>query len=99
MNSIHALQGETPHSITLYAHDDLVDSVKPGDRVEIVGVFCAVGMRVNQRVRSLRCVYKTFVDAIHIRKENATSSGLQSATIGGAGAPDAQAALLAALRR
>jgi len=24
--------GQTPHTVTLYAHHDLVDSVQPGDR-------------------------------------------------------------------
>jgi len=92
-------EGETPHTITMYVHDDLVDSVKPGDRVEVVGVFCAVGMRVNQRVRSLRCVYKTFVDAIHVRKESAAASGLQQVAEKGGGIEDAQAMLIEALRR
>lgn len=31
-------EGETPTSVTLFAFEDLVDSVRPGDRVQITGV-------------------------------------------------------------
>ena len=27
--------GETPHTVTLYAFDSLVDTVRPGDRIEV----------------------------------------------------------------
>jgi len=36
------ITGETPHSVNVFAFDDLVDVVKPGDRVEITGIFKAV---------------------------------------------------------
>ena len=29
--------GQTPHTVILYAHDDMVDSVQPGDRVSVSG--------------------------------------------------------------
>lgn len=32
--------GQTPHTTIVYAHNDLVDKVQPGDRVNITGVFC-----------------------------------------------------------
>lgn len=28
-------EGETPHTVSLFAFDDLVDSVRPGDRIEV----------------------------------------------------------------
>uniref|UniRef100_A0AAR2KNV4 DNA replication licensing factor MCM4 n=1 Tax=Pygocentrus nattereri TaxID=42514 RepID=A0AAR2KNV4_PYGNA len=31
--------GQTPHTTVVYAHNDLVDKVQPGDRVNITGVF------------------------------------------------------------
>ena len=31
--------GETPHTVTLFAFDDLVDSVRPGDRIEVKTLF------------------------------------------------------------
>lgn len=38
-------EGETPNSSTMIAYDNNVDSVKPGDRIECVGVFRASGIR------------------------------------------------------
>ena len=60
--------GECPHTITLHAFDDLVDICKPGDRVEITGIYRAHPMRVNPKQRILRSVYKTYIDVLHIRK-------------------------------
>lgn len=31
--------GQTPHTTVVYAHNDLVDKVQPGDRVNITGVL------------------------------------------------------------
>ena len=28
--------GETPQTVTLYAYADLVDSVRPGDRIDVI---------------------------------------------------------------
>ncbi|KAL9188628.1 hypothetical protein ACHAXT_007006 [Thalassiosira profunda] len=60
--------GETPASIVVFAYDDLVDAVRPGDRVEVTGVFRAQARRVNPKVTKVKSVYKTYVDAIHFRK-------------------------------
>jgi len=61
-------EGETPHSITLYVFDTLVDEVKPGDRVEVTGIFRASAVRTNPRRSTLATTYKTYVDAMHFRK-------------------------------
>jgi len=61
-------EGETPHTLTLYAFESLVDVAKPGDRVEVTGIFRAVPMRENPRMRRLRAVYRTYVDVLHVRK-------------------------------
>ena len=29
--------GQTPHTTVVYAHNDLVDKVQPGDRINITG--------------------------------------------------------------
>ena len=63
-------EGETPHSVSLYLYKDVVDSVKPGDRVEVTGVFRALAARTNPRQSTLQTVYKTYIDAIHIRKQD-----------------------------
>ena len=52
----------------MFAFGDLVDSVRPGDRVEITGVFRAVPRRVNPRHRNISSIYKTYIDIIHIRR-------------------------------
>ncbi|KJH44662.1 MCM2/3/5 family protein [Dictyocaulus viviparus] len=31
--------GQTPHTVTIYAHGNLVESVQPGDRVTLTGIF------------------------------------------------------------
>ncbi|XP_063307470.1 DNA replication licensing factor MCM4 [Pelobates fuscus] len=60
--------GQTPHTIALYGHNDLVDKVQPGDRVNVTGIYRAVPMRVNPRVSNVKSVYKTHIDVIHYRK-------------------------------
>ncbi|XP_028831134.1 DNA replication licensing factor MCM4 [Denticeps clupeoides] len=60
--------GQTPHTTVVYAHNDLVDKVQPGDRVNITGIYRAAPMRVNPRQSQVKSVYKTHIDAIHFRK-------------------------------
>ncbi|XP_057253734.1 DNA replication licensing factor MCM4 [Pezoporus wallicus] len=60
--------GQTPHTVVLFAHNDLVDKVQPGDRVNVTGIYRAVPIRVNPRVSSVKSVYKTHIDVIHYRK-------------------------------
>ena len=57
-------EGETPQTVQMCAYEDLVDYVKPGDRVEVVGIYRAIGMRVNANMRILKNVYKTYIDVI-----------------------------------
>ena len=62
-------EGETARTMTMYLFDDMVDVVKPGDRVTVTGVYRAVAARVNPRVRTLKSVFRTYVDVIHVSKE------------------------------
>jgi len=66
--------GETPASIVVFAYDDLVDACRPGDRVEVTGVFRAQARRVNPKITKVKSIYKTYVDAIHFRKVIAQGS-------------------------
>ena len=66
-NKYNKYSGETPYTVTVYAFDALVDTVRPGDRLEITGVYRALPRRANPHNRTLRAIYKTYVDAIHMR--------------------------------
>ena len=56
--------GQTPHTVIIYAHDDLVDAVQPGDRVYVSGIYRAVPMRANPKARNIKSVYKTHIDVV-----------------------------------
>lgn len=60
--------GQTPHTVVLFAHNDLVDAVQPGDRVTVTGIYRAQSIQVNPKQRNLRAVYKTHIDVLHFRK-------------------------------
>lgn len=60
--------GQTPHTVVVYAHNDLVDAVNPGDRVTVTGVYRAASIQVNPRMRNVKSVYKTHIDVVHFRK-------------------------------
>ncbi|KAJ8925954.1 hypothetical protein NQ315_009807 [Exocentrus adspersus] len=60
--------GQTPHTVVLFAHNDLVDAVQPGDRVTVTGIYRAQPIQVNPRMRNIRAVYKTHIDVLHFRK-------------------------------
>ncbi|KAL1512769.1 hypothetical protein ABEB36_002301 [Hypothenemus hampei] len=60
--------GQTPHTVVLFAHNDLVDGVQPGDRVTVTGIYRAQSIQVNPRQRNLKSVYKTHIDVLHFRK-------------------------------
>ncbi len=64
--------GQTPHTVALYAHGELVDAVQPGDRVAVTGIYRAVPMRVSPVVRNIRSVYKTHIDVVHFRRTDTT---------------------------
>ncbi|XP_072013660.1 DNA replication licensing factor mcm4-A-like [Amphiura filiformis] len=63
--------GQTPHTVVLYAHNDLVDSVQPGDRVTVTGIYRATPLKVNPRMRNVKAVYKTYIDVIQFCKDKA----------------------------
>ncbi|KAJ3200258.1 hypothetical protein HDU67_002177, partial [Dinochytrium kinnereticum] len=60
--------GQTPYTVSLCTYDDLVDVGKPGDRVEVTGIFRAIPVRVNPRQRTIKSLFRTYVDVVHIKK-------------------------------
>ncbi|CAO2814977.1 unnamed protein product [Amaranthus hypochondriacus] len=60
--------GGTPHTVSLLLHDKLVDSGKPGDRVEVTGIYRAMSVRVGPTQRTVKSLFKTYIDCLHIKK-------------------------------
>ncbi|CAD6186435.1 unnamed protein product [Caenorhabditis auriculariae] len=60
--------GETPHTVSIFAHGQLVESVQPGDRITVTGIFRASGVKMNPKQRALASIYRTSIDALHFRK-------------------------------
>ncbi len=73
--------GQTPHSVTMCAYDELVDLCKAGDRVEVTGIFKASAVRVNPRQRTLKSIYKTYIDVLHIQKVDKKRMGIDVSTV------------------
>jgi len=74
-------EGETPQTIHLCAYEDQVDAVRPGDRVEITGIYKAMGIRVNQYKRTLKNVYRTYIDVMNYQKAEKSRFQLNDAQI------------------
>lgn len=71
--------GQTPHTVSLSVYDELVDVVKPGDRVVVTGIFRSVPVRVNPRQRIVKSLFKTYLDVVHVRigrDKHAAAGGL-----------------------
>ena len=77
--------GQTPHTVSLCVYDELVDFVKPGDRVVITGIFRSIPVRVNPRQRSIKSLFKTYLDVVHIKRTNTARMGYDPSTRGGEG--------------
>lgn len=60
--------GETPQTLMLIAYDDNVDSVKPGDKLECIGIYRAQGMRMFARKKIIKSVFRTYMDVISFDK-------------------------------
>jgi DNA replication licensing factor MCM4 len=41
---------------------------KPGDRLEVTGIFRGVPIRVNPRQRTIRALFRTYLDVVHIKR-------------------------------
>lgn len=72
--------GQTPHSLSLCVYDELVDVCKPGDRVEVTGIFRSVPVRMNPRQRTLKNLFKTYVDVVHVRLHSSRRVSIDTST-------------------
>lgn len=79
--------GQTPHTVSLCVYDELVDLVKPGDRVLVTGIFRSMPVRVNPRQRSIKSLFKTYVDVVHVKRTNTGRMGFDPSTRDGEGKP------------
>jgi len=62
-------EGETPQTVVVCCFDDLVDQVRPGDRVEVTGIYKASTVKARPNLRMCNAVYRTYIDAIAIAAE------------------------------
>ncbi|EMR08307.1 hypothetical protein PNEG_03150 [Pneumocystis murina B123] len=60
--------GQTPHSVSLCVYDELVDFARAGDRIKVTGIFRSVPVRINPRQRTIKSLFKTYFDVVHIQK-------------------------------
>lgn len=60
--------GQTPHSVSLCVYDSLVDGVRPGDRVQVTGIFRSAPVRVSQNQRRLKSLFRTYIDVVHLER-------------------------------
>ncbi|RDA91751.1 hypothetical protein CP533_4777 [Ophiocordyceps camponoti-saundersi (nom. inval.)] len=82
--------GQTPHSVSVCVYNELVDYCKAGDRVELTGIFRVSSMRVNPRQRTLKSIYKTYVDVLHVQKADRKRMGADLSTLGVEGEREAE---------
>ncbi|OBZ76230.1 DNA replication licensing factor mcm4 [Grifola frondosa] len=72
--------GQTPHTVSLSVYDELVDVSKPGDRLVVTGIFRSVPVRVNPRQRTIKSLFKTFLDVVHLRLGSDDRLGFDKST-------------------
>ncbi|KAA8909460.1 MCM2/3/5 family-domain-containing protein [Sphaerosporella brunnea] len=73
--------GQTPHAVSLCCYDELCDVARAGDRIEVTGIFRSVPVRVNPRQRSIKNLFKTYVDVLHIQKVDKRRLGQDTSTL------------------
>lgn len=62
--------GETPQHVVIHCYDDLVDVVRPGDRIEVTGIYRASLVRPMRNWSKCSAVFRTHVDAIAVAAES-----------------------------
>ncbi|CAB4252436.1 similar to Saccharomyces cerevisiae YPR019W MCM4 Essential helicase component of heterohexameric MCM2-7 complexes which bind pre- replication complexes on DNA and melt DNA prior to replication [Maudiozyma barnettii] len=73
--------GQTPHSVSLCVYDELVDSCRAGDRIEVTGTFRSIPIRANSKQRILKALYKTYIDVVHVKKVSDKRLDVDTSTV------------------
>ncbi|KAJ9070617.1 MCM DNA helicase complex subunit [Entomophthora muscae] len=68
--------GQLPRSVEVLLDDDLVDRLKPGDRVHVIGTYRSLGSRNSN---SASATFKTVLVANHVRLTGSKSSSATNA--------------------
>lgn len=58
--------GTTPSEVTLILYDDMVDMVRPGDKVQVVGIFRAQPVRASVNKRIYRSIFRSYMDVVSL---------------------------------
>ena len=59
-------EGSTPSSLNVIAYDSNVDSFRPGDRVEVIGIYRTHPLRIDKKATHLMSVFDTYIDLISV---------------------------------
>ena len=57
-------EGETPSSLTAISYDTNVDSCRPGDRLELIGIYRVQSAKIDRFKGTLRSLFNTYLDVI-----------------------------------
>jgi DNA replication licensing factor MCM3 len=69
--------GQLPRGIDVLMDDDMADKVKPGDRIQLVGIFRSLG---NRNAGPGSAIFKTLILANNVVLLSSKSSGGIQAT-------------------
>ncbi len=53
--------------MTVICYDNNVDGIRPGDRVELVGIYRAQSVKIQRIKSNLKSVFNTYIDVISYR--------------------------------
>jgi DNA replication licensing factor MCM4 len=71
-------EGQTPHTVSMCLYDSLIDKARPGDKIEVTGIFRASPIRLNPRMRKMKTQFRTFVDVVHILRSSSNRLAAQT---------------------
>lgn len=57
-------EGATPSNITIVSKDNLVDSLIPGDKVNLIGILKAVPVRISPNLKKIKSSFRVYVEML-----------------------------------